>query len=116
MATTLSKDSSPNPAWFTPKRSLEIVQLRAITDFISQAMVSMGVSGRVMAKEYALPVAGFNPYISFIAYGKFSSKLNFKATGRGDFNLKNFQDGVLSAAFMVGLLVASPIFASLAKR
>ncbi|XP_031254208.1 probable sphingolipid transporter spinster homolog 2 isoform X2 [Pistacia vera] len=58
-----------------------------------QAMVSMGVSGRVMAKEYALPLAGF----------------------RGDFNLKNFQDGVLSAAFMVGLLVASPIFASSAK-
>lgn len=27
-----------------------------------------------------------------------------------------FEDGVLSSAFMVGLLVASPIFASLAKR
>jgi len=35
---------------------------------------------------------------------------------RGDFNLSNFEDGVLSSAFMVGLLVASPIFASLAKR
>lgn len=35
---------------------------------------------------------------------------------RGDFNLSNFQDGVLSSAFMVGLLVASPIFASVAKR
>jgi MFS transporter, Spinster family, sphingosine-1-phosphate transporter len=34
---------------------------------------------------------------------------------RGDFNLNNFEDGVLSSAFMVGLLVASPIFASLAK-
>ncbi|KDO78751.1 hypothetical protein CISIN_1g0089572mg, partial [Citrus sinensis] len=34
---------------------------------------------------------------------------------RGDFKLNNFQDGVLSSAFMVGLLVASPIFASLAK-
>ncbi|KAJ0010897.1 hypothetical protein Pint_33825 [Pistacia integerrima] len=34
----------------------------------------------------------------------------------GDFNLNNFQDGVLSSTFMVGLLVASPIFASLAKR
>uniref|UniRef100_A0A453CGV2 Major facilitator superfamily (MFS) profile domain-containing protein n=1 Tax=Aegilops tauschii subsp. strangulata TaxID=200361 RepID=A0A453CGV2_AEGTS len=33
----------------------------------------------------------------------------------GDFNLSNFEDGVLSSAFMVGLLVASPIFASLAK-
>ncbi|KAF3439140.1 hypothetical protein FNV43_RR17415 [Rhamnella rubrinervis] len=34
---------------------------------------------------------------------------------QGDFNLNNFQDGVLSSAFMVGLLVSSPIFASLAK-
>ncbi|XP_062226219.1 probable sphingolipid transporter spinster homolog 2 isoform X2 [Phragmites australis] len=34
---------------------------------------------------------------------------------QGDFNLNNFEDGVLSSAFMVGLLVASPIFASLAK-
>ncbi|KAL0335007.1 UNVERIFIED_CONTAM: putative sphingolipid transporter spinster2 [Sesamum radiatum] len=34
---------------------------------------------------------------------------------RGDFNMNNFEDGVLSSAFMVGLLVASPIFASSAK-
>lgn len=35
---------------------------------------------------------------------------------QGDFNLDNFEDGVLSSAFMVGLLIASPIFASSAKR
>ncbi|XP_027774498.1 probable sphingolipid transporter spinster homolog 2 isoform X2 [Solanum pennellii] len=35
---------------------------------------------------------------------------------QGEFNLSNFQDGVISSAFMVGLLVASPIFASFAKR
>ena len=35
---------------------------------------------------------------------------------RGDFDLNNAEDGVLSSAFMVGLLVASLIFASLAKR
>ncbi|KAK1275321.1 hypothetical protein QJS04_geneDACA015919 [Acorus gramineus] len=34
---------------------------------------------------------------------------------RGDFKLSYFEDGVLSSAFMVGLLVASPIFASLAR-
>ncbi|KAH0747484.1 hypothetical protein KY285_009141 [Solanum tuberosum] len=34
---------------------------------------------------------------------------------QGDFDLNNFQDGVISSAFMVGLLLASPIFASLAK-
>ncbi|KVH88337.1 hypothetical protein Ccrd_024088, partial [Cynara cardunculus var. scolymus] len=33
----------------------------------------------------------------------------------GDFDLTNFRDGAISSAFMVGLLVASPIFASLAK-
>ncbi|KAK1405034.1 hypothetical protein POM88_004639 [Heracleum sosnowskyi] len=33
---------------------------------------------------------------------------------QGDFNLNNFEDGVISSAFMVGLLLASPIFASLA--
>jgi hypothetical protein len=35
---------------------------------------------------------------------------------RGEFNLSNAEDGVLSSAFMVGLLVASLTFASLAKR
>uniref|UniRef100_A0A2P2M9V0 Major facilitator superfamily (MFS) profile domain-containing protein n=1 Tax=Rhizophora mucronata TaxID=61149 RepID=A0A2P2M9V0_RHIMU len=34
---------------------------------------------------------------------------------QGEFNLSNFEDGVLSSAFMVGLLLACPIFASLAK-
>ncbi|KAK8367342.1 hypothetical protein V6Z12_A02G179400 [Gossypium hirsutum] len=34
---------------------------------------------------------------------------------QGDFDLTNFQDGLLSSAFMVGLLVSSPVFASLAK-
>ncbi|GFY89468.1 major facilitator superfamily protein [Actinidia rufa] len=45
-----------------------------------------------------------------------SSKPSWFTPKRGDFNLNNFEDGVLSSAFMVGLLVASPIFASLAKR
>jgi hypothetical protein len=34
---------------------------------------------------------------------------------QGDFKLSYFQDGVLSSAFMVGLVVASPIFANLSK-
>ncbi|KAH9301498.1 hypothetical protein KI387_013081, partial [Taxus chinensis] len=34
---------------------------------------------------------------------------------QGDFNLNYFEDGILSSAFMVGLLIASPIFAGLAK-
>lgn len=35
---------------------------------------------------------------------------------RGEFSLTNFEDGVLSSSFMVGLLVACPIFATLAER
>lgn len=42
--------------------------------------------------------------------------LSYHYSCRGEFNLSNFEDGVLSSAFMVGLLVASPIFASLSKR
>lgn len=38
------------------------------------------------------------------------------ASLRGHYNLSNFEDGVLSSSFMVGLLIASPVFASLAKR
>jgi hypothetical protein len=34
---------------------------------------------------------------------------------RGEFRLSYFQDGILSSAFMVGLLAASPIFAHLSK-
>ncbi|PWA47312.1 Major facilitator superfamily [Artemisia annua] len=35
---------------------------------------------------------------------------------KGDFDWSNLKDGAISFAFMVGLLIASPIFASLAKR
>lgn len=35
---------------------------------------------------------------------------------QGDFRLSNVQDGVLASAFMVGLLVASPVFAHATKQ
>ncbi|CAK9197461.1 unnamed protein product [Sphagnum troendelagicum] len=41
--------------------------------------------------------------------------LNYTWIKEGDFKLSYFQDGVLSSAFMVGLVVASPIFANLSK-
>ncbi|XP_043713542.1 probable sphingolipid transporter spinster homolog 2 isoform X2 [Telopea speciosissima] len=44
-----------------------------------------------------------------------SNGVNGSSGIQGDFNLNNFEDGILSSAFMVGLLIASPIFASLAK-
>lgn len=44
------------------------------------------------------------------------SSFHFSVFCRGEFHLTNGEDGVLSSAFMVGLLIASPIFASMAKR
>lgn len=35
---------------------------------------------------------------------------------RGDFQLSNFADGLLPTAFLVGLLLASPLFAHASKR
>ncbi|KAI3725151.1 hypothetical protein L1987_64928 [Smallanthus sonchifolius] len=37
-------------------------------------------------------------------------------SSRGEFKLNNFKDGILFSDFMVGLLLASPIFAATAKR
>ncbi|VFQ78252.1 unnamed protein product [Cuscuta campestris] len=107
--TTSSKSSSdpvsaeaPNlhhfPSWFTPKRLLFVFCVINLINYLDRgAIASNGVNGspRICTKN-----------------GSCSS-----GTGiQGDFNLTNFEDGVVSSAFMVGLLVASPIFASLAKR
>lgn len=59
--------------------------------------------------------SSFN-FLSTFSLFYFLMQFQYPVIYRGDFNLNNFEDGVLSSAFMVGLLVASPIFASLAKR
>ncbi|AES95881.1 putative major facilitator superfamily [Medicago truncatula] len=87
----------PNPSWFTPKRLLIIFCIINLINYVDRgAIASNGVNGTLeTCTESGVCTAG---------------------TGiQGDFNLSNFQDGVLSSAFMVGLLIASPIFASLAK-
>ncbi|AES63586.2 sphingolipid transporter spinster-like protein, putative [Medicago truncatula] len=54
--------------------------------------------------------------LNYLDQGAIASNGVNGSTGiQGDFKLNNFEDGVLSSAFMVGLLVASPIFASLAQ-
>nr|GFB68317.1 probable sphingolipid transporter spinster homolog 2 [Tanacetum cinerariifolium] len=87
-----------NPSWFTPKRLLVIFCVINMINYVDRgAIASNGLNGspRVCAKN-----------------GVCSSR----GSGiQGDFDLSNFKDGVISSAFMVGLLVASPIFASLAK-
>ncbi|KAK6156736.1 hypothetical protein DH2020_010984 [Rehmannia glutinosa] len=86
-----------NPSWFTPKRLLGIFCVINLINYIDRgAIASNGVNGsrRTCSKS-----------------GTCSSGSGIQ----GDFNLSNFEDGVISSAFMVGLLVASPIFASSAK-
>ncbi|XP_027364774.1 probable sphingolipid transporter spinster homolog 2 isoform X2 [Abrus precatorius] len=87
----------PTTSWFTPKRLLAIFCVINLLNYVDRgAIASNGVNGsRGTCTDGGTCTSG---------------------TGiQGDFNLNNFEDGVLSSAFMVGLLVASPIFASLAK-
>ncbi|RZC44344.1 hypothetical protein C5167_037293 [Papaver somniferum] len=89
-----STKSSP---WCTPIRLLVIFCVINMLNYIDRGVIaSNGVNGdRKKCDKNGVCTAG---------------------TGiQGAFDLNNFEDGVLSSAFMVGLLVASPIFASLAK-
>lgn len=92
-----SLNSESDPSWFTPKRLLVIFCTINMLNYVDRGTIaSNGVNGSSRTcTESGTCTSG---------------------TGiQGDFNLNNFEDGVLSSAFMVGLLVASPIFASLAK-
>ncbi|KAK4424288.1 putative sphingolipid transporter spinster2 [Sesamum alatum] len=89
--------SVTNPSWFTPRRLLAIFCVINLLNYIDRGTIaSNGVNGsrRTCSKT-----------------GTCSSGSGIQ----GDFDLNNFEDGVISSAFMVGLLVSSPIFASLAK-
>ncbi|KAJ8645487.1 hypothetical protein MRB53_007235 [Persea americana] len=92
-------DPSPNsnPSWFSPKRLLIIFCVINMLNYVDRgAIASNGVNGSIKTcTESGICTSGSGI--------------------QGDFNLNYFQDGILSSAFMVGLLVASPIFASLSK-
>ncbi|XP_022927822.1 probable sphingolipid transporter spinster homolog 2 isoform X1 [Cucurbita moschata] len=87
-----------NPSWFTPLRLLVIFCVINMINYVDRgAMASNGVNGhRTTCTTDGTCTSGSGI--------------------QGQFNLNNFEDGVLSSAFMVGLLLACPIFASLAKR
>ncbi|TVU15139.1 hypothetical protein EJB05_38644 [Eragrostis curvula] len=88
--------AAEKPSWFTPKRLLVMFCIINMLNYVDRgAIASNGVNGSQKN----------------CSGGTCSSGSGIQ----GDFNLNNFEDGVLSSAFMVGLLVASPIFASLAK-
>ncbi|CAI8591325.1 unnamed protein product [Vicia faba] len=88
----------PTTSWFTPKRLLAVFCVINLLTYLDRgAIASNGVNGsKGTCSEGAVTCTS--------------------GTGiQGDFNLNNFQDGVLSSAFLVGIMVASPIFASLTK-
>lgn len=87
------------PGWFTPERLLFILCMVNLLNYLDRgAIASNGVNGNI-GNSTCDSLEGC-----------------YRGTGiQGDFGLSNFEDGVLSSAFMVGLLLASPIFAHLAK-
>ncbi|XVF00684.1 hypothetical protein REPUB_Repub04eG0022300 [Reevesia pubescens] len=97
MARNFVSLSVPEPSWFTPKRLLVIFCIINLLNYVDRGTIaSNGVNGSLGTCT--------------------SSGTCTSGSGiQGEFNLNNFEDGVLSSAFMVGLLVAAPIFASLAK-
>uniref|UniRef100_A0A7N0T5F5 Major facilitator superfamily (MFS) profile domain-containing protein n=1 Tax=Kalanchoe fedtschenkoi TaxID=63787 RepID=A0A7N0T5F5_KALFE len=84
-------------SWFTPKRLLLMFCVINMLNYVDRGVIaSNGVNGsRGTCTESGVCTGGEGI--------------------QGEFKLSNFEDGVLSSAFMVGLLIASPIFASLAK-
>ncbi|PPD81219.1 hypothetical protein GOBAR_DD21851 [Gossypium barbadense] len=96
-ASSSTMDLPSNPSWFTPKRLLFIFCVVNMINYLDRGTIaSNGVNG----KKRTCDDKGICKSGSGI---------------QGDFDLTNFQDGLLSSAFMVGLLVSSPVFASLAK-
>ncbi|EPS57990.1 hypothetical protein M569_16826, partial [Genlisea aurea] len=91
-----STSSSAKPSWFTPARLLAIFCVINLINYVDRGTIaSNGVNGSRRTCSNGTCSSG---------------------TGiQGTFDLNNFEDGVISSAFMVGLLVASPIFASSAK-
>ncbi|XP_010520571.1 PREDICTED: probable sphingolipid transporter spinster homolog 2 [Tarenaya hassleriana] len=90
-------DTIENPSWFSPRKLLSVFCIINLLNYMDQgAIASNGVNGSL---ETCNSIGTCSPGSGI----------------QGDFNLTNFEDGVLSSAFIVGLLVASPIFVSLAK-
>nr|XP_043622080.1 probable sphingolipid transporter spinster homolog 2 isoform X2 [Erigeron canadensis] len=87
----------PAPHWFTPKRLLVVFFVINVMNYMDRGTIA---SNSVNGSPRICTQSGVCSDGSGI---------------QGDFDLTNFKDGVISSAFMVGLLVASPIFASLAK-
>ncbi|KAL4448931.1 hypothetical protein ABPG77_007648 [Micractinium sp. CCAP 211/92] len=81
------------PRWATPGRLLALFCVMCLFIYMDRGLIaSNGVNGTIAAGGQ--PGSGI----------------------QGDFSLTLFQDGLLPAAFMVGLLASSPIFAEASKH
>ncbi|KAI8476328.1 MAG: major facilitator superfamily domain-containing protein [Monoraphidium minutum] len=84
----------PKPKWFTPLRLLLIFCFANIMVYLDRGVIaSNGVNGSPRTVD--------NPKGSGIV---------------GAFNLSNTQDGLLATGFLIGLLVASPVFSEACKH
>ncbi|KAK9837488.1 hypothetical protein WJX81_006376 [Elliptochloris bilobata] len=86
-------DCTEKAGWFSPQRLLLLLSSINMMIYIDRGVISSnGVNGAVGTAD----VAGSGI--------------------QGDFGLSLFQDGILPAAFMVGLLICSPLFAEASKH
>ncbi|XP_050364563.1 probable sphingolipid transporter spinster homolog 2 [Argentina anserina] len=95
-STSLRRRKPKRPSWFTPRRLLSIFCVINLINYVDRGAISSnGVNGNLEVCKDGIckPATGI----------------------QGHFELSNFAVGCLSSAFMVGLLVASPVFAGLAK-
>eukprot|EP00899_Mesostigma_viride_P006890 jgi/Mesvir1/16201/Mv08463-RA.1 len=97
--------------WFTPLKLLALFCVINLLNYVDRGVIaSNGVNGSRGTDDDGGGGDGDNACRS-------DGKLCEQGSGiQAAFHLTNFQDGILPAAFMVGLLVASPIFADLSKR
>ncbi|MCO5594285.1 hypothetical protein L7F22_048314 [Adiantum nelumboides] len=95
------KTASPGEetTWFTPPRLLVLLCLVNLLNYVDRGVIaSNGVNGTPR-----------EPTCKPLETCQGGSGI------QGEFDLSNFQDGILSSVFLVGLLIASPIFAYMSK-
>lgn len=92
--------SEDETSWFTPPRLLALLCVVNLLNYVDRGVIaSNGVNG-TPREPTCKPLETCQGGGSGI---------------QGEFDLSNLQDGVLSSVFLVGLLIASPIFAYMSK-
>ncbi|KAK4764559.1 hypothetical protein SAY86_025649 [Trapa natans] len=131
MRTPTLVEPPTNPSWFTPKRLRALRCLSQVPVFTPPCVYELrfrfwktrDAIGLLLIIFCVINMLNYVDRGAIASNGVNGSREVCNASGvctsgtgiQGNFDLNNFEDGVLSSAFMVGLLIASPIFASLAK-